>query len=509
MTKHGKEIMEILAAFDLTGCAHSAGKLAGADPHTVARYVAVRDSGANPYLRPARPKIIDPYLEKIEELVERSEGQVRADIVHERHLVPMGYPGDERTTRRAVAEAKDRYRAGHRRTYRPWVPEPGMWAQFDWGAGPVVCGRPTCLFCAWLAWSRFRVVVPTWDKTLPTALWCIDTMLRRFGAAPTYMLTDNERTVTVDRVAGLAVRHPLMVAAGRHYGVAVETCVPYDPETKGGSEASVRVSKADLVPTSANLLDDYGSFGSLVAACQAFEAAVNARPHTETRRPPAEMLAEERARLHPLPAEPFVAALGELRTVRDDRTIRFGSVRYSLPREWVGHQVHCRAVGEELVVVGREGGELVEVWRHRLSTPGHPVILDCHYPDYPPGGGPKVRPLRPKDDAERAFLALGDGAERWLREACATGVARVRAKMAEAVELASLVGSEPVDRALGVAAFAGRFAEGDLASIVEHLERSGTAEDLVRADEAYSAQPGTSAWEGFGAGGDFALEDQL
>ena len=49
----------------------------------------------------------------------------------------------------------------------------------------MVCGRPTCLFCAWLAWNRFRVVVPTWDKTPPTELSCIDTMLRRFGAAPT------------------------------------------------------------------------------------------------------------------------------------------------------------------------------------------------------------------------------------------------------------------------------------------------------------------------------------
>ena len=204
MAKHGREIMEILEAFDLTGCAHSAGLLAGADPHTVSRYVAIRDAGGNPFDRAERPRIIDPYLEKIEELVERSCGHVRADVVHRLHLVPMGFAGDERTTRRAVAAAKARYEAGHRRTYRPWVPEPGMWAQYDWGTAPVVCGRPTCLFCAWLAWSRFRVVIPTWDRTLPTALACIDTMLRRLGAAPTYFLTDNERTVTVDRVAGLA-----------------------------------------------------------------------------------------------------------------------------------------------------------------------------------------------------------------------------------------------------------------------------------------------------------------
>jgi len=67
--------------------------------------------------------------------------------------------------------------------------------------------------------------------------------------------------------------------------------------------------------------------------------------------------------------------------------------------------------------------------RHELSTPGHPRILDEHYPEYPPGNGPRIRPFGRKDDAEAAFLSLGDGAERWLREACGTGVQRVRSKM--------------------------------------------------------------------------------
>lgn len=72
----------------------------------------------------ARPKLIDPFLDKIEEWVERSEGKVRADKVHER-LVPMGFAGNERTTRRAVAAARARGRAGHARTYRPWTASQG------------------------------------------------------------------------------------------------------------------------------------------------------------------------------------------------------------------------------------------------------------------------------------------------------------------------------------------------------------------------------------------------
>jgi hypothetical protein len=181
----------------------------------------------------------------------------------------------------------------------------------------------------------------------------------------------------------------MMVAVGHHYGLVIETCVPYDPQSKGRSESTVKVAKADVVPTDANLLGDYPTFAALVAACDTVSGHVNARLHTETRRPPAEMLVEERARMHPLPTEAFTAALGETRIVRDDQTVRFGSVRYSLPKAWIGHEVWCRVQGDELVVVGRGPGGLIEVARHELSVPGHPRILDEHYPDHPGPKGPR------------------------------------------------------------------------------------------------------------------------
>ena len=65
--------------------------------------------------------------------------------------------------------------------------------QFDWGEGPKIGGRRTWLFCAWLSWSRFRVVLPVWDCTLGTLVACLDTTLRRIGGAPTDILTDNAR----------------------------------------------------------------------------------------------------------------------------------------------------------------------------------------------------------------------------------------------------------------------------------------------------------------------------
>ena len=226
--------------------------------------------------------------------------------------------------------------------------------------------------------------------------------------------------------------------------------------------------------------------------------AGHARVHRETAAAPAARLAAERERLHPLPGEPYALALGDERLVGDDQTIRFGSVRYSTPPGHAGARVWCRVAAEELVITARTARGAAEVARHRLSTPGSPRIAGEHYPHHPGGNGPRQPRPRPRTEAEAAFLALGDGAQRWLAEAAACGAGRIRSKMARAVELAAVVGAERVDAALGLAAVAGRFADGDLASIIDHLAAERAPGEVVRADEAHSAQPGTAGWARLG-----------
>ncbi len=305
--------------------------------------------------------------------------------------------------------------------------------------------------------------------------------------------------MTADRVAGIAIKHPVIVATGRHYGLTVHACVPADPASKGGSESTVKIAKADLVPTEANLLDEYRSFAELRAACDAFCAEVNARPHRETRRPPVELLAEERHRLHRLPEEPYTVAFGVTRVVDEEATIRFGSARYSVPHQLVAERVWVRVAGDELVVthVGPDGAR--EVARHRLTTPGNPRIDPDHYPART--SDPLSPRPRPTNSAEAAFLELGPGAERWLVLAAASGAERVRTKMNRATELASLVGDELVETALALAAEAGRFGDGDLESILEHLRARPAGRWARRTplpDATGSLQPGTGAWEAGG-----------
>jgi transposase len=488
--------MEILEAFNLTGTLRGAAELAGCDHKTVAHWVRARDEagGGLPVSVRPRPRV-DGFAEKVEEWVDRSRGKIRADVCHQR-LVAMGYMGSERTTRRAVADAKRRWRAEHGRRTRPWVVEPGLWMQWDYGDGPVIQGRRTVLFCAWLAWSRFRVVLALWDKTTPSVVMALDRALRAFGGAPTYALTDNEKTVSVDHVCGIAVRNPTIVSVGRHYGLTVATCVPADPQSKGGSEATVRIAKADLVPTDHNLRDGYEDFAALERACVEFCERVNTREHRITRRAPAVLLAEERQQLHRLPEMAHTVCFGETRKVSWQSTISVGGALYSVPSALVDERVWARADGVELVVVHADGDAGPrEVARHRLTTPGRPSIDQAHYPPRPAGAIERQPRARSAD--EEAFLRIGAGAEAWLIAAAAAGATRLRRKVAEAVDLAKLHGAGPVDEALRSAADAGRFGDGDLAAILAHHDAKVIAFP-ARASEEQSLQRSTRSWEGFG-----------
>jgi transposase len=493
--------MEILEAFDLTKSLRDAGELAGCSHHTVEHYVSAREAGALSDRPVARPRKIDEFRPKLEEWIERSGGKLRADVAHDK-LVALGFGGSERTTRRAVREAKAAFKAGRVRVHRPWVTEPGMWLQYDFGDGPVIDGRKTVLFCAWLAWSRFRVVLALRDKTAPSVFAALDVTLRRLGGAPTYVLTDNEKTVTVEHVAGMAVRNPQTVMFARHYGLTVHTCEPADPASKGGSESTVKLAKADLVPTGTNLLAAYGSFAELEAACEVFCEQVNARVHRVTRRAPVDMLAEERARLHVLPAAPHTVALGVTRTVAANTPmVTFDGGQYSVPHALLGQPVWVRVHGqgpdERVVIVHVSVAGPVEVARHGRAQPGSPRIDDAHFPAAPAGA--LDRQPKPKNTAEAEFLSLGVGARLWLTDAAAAGSTKMRVKMAAAVALAKLGDPVAVDWALGHAAVHGRFAEADLASIIAH--RAGArqaAGPVCTAGEDRSLTQGTGSWAALG-----------
>ena len=378
----------------------------------------------------------------------------------------------------------------HRRGYKPWIPEPGLWLQWDYGDGPWVGGVKTQLFCAWLAWSRFRVILPLWDKKLPSVIAALDRCFRIIGGVPTYALTDNEKTVTDLHIARVAVRNPKIVAAAHYYGVTIATCLPADPESKGGSEATVRIAKADLVPTAANLLPEYESFDQLEAACEAATVRFNTRVHTVTGEKPSERLVRELEVLHRVPAEPYTAAFGETRAVTWSSTISFRGARYSVPHTWMGKRVWVRISGDEIVVTAEVGDAASEIARHVVIGRGEASIVDAHYPER---RDTAERAPKATNPFEESFLQIGPGAERWLIEAAAQGTRGITTRMGEAVALTNVWDPQLVDEALGLGATVGRFAAGDLESILT-ARRAEPSPPPV----GFSLQAGTAPWARYG-----------
>lgn len=125
------------------------------EPKAIRHYVAAREAG-RPVTGPdRRPRMIDQFLPKIAEWVERSKGRARADVVPG-GLVGLRLTGVEWTTRRAAAEVEAAWRVGNLRTYRPWITEPGLWLQVDRGRGPAGAGP------GWDAAADVAVLRPGW-----------------------------------------------------------------------------------------------------------------------------------------------------------------------------------------------------------------------------------------------------------------------------------------------------------------------------------------------------------
>lgn len=494
--------MEILAAYDLTRSYRDAGKICGVSHNTVRSYVKARQEGVQAPVARRRGRITDPFLPQMKSLVEQSRGKIRGDVVHGK-LVDQGYAGSIRTTRYVLAGLKSKYRAQNTRVHRPWIVEPGLWLQWDYGDGPVVDGAKTVLFVAWLAYSRFRIVIPLRDKTMPSVFAALDRSFRLIGGVPTYVLTDNEKTVTIEHVAGVPVRNPQIVAFARHYSTAVHTCMPADPASKGGVENAVKIAKADIVPKDTNLRPDYASFAELEAACEAFMEDVNSKVHRATLEIPRDMLRLiEQPKLHPVPAVPVTASFGQVRQVPPNTPmVTYEHSRYSVPHTLMGQRVWVRGTDTEVIVVHVGDQGPVEVARHELTRPGVPAIIDAHFP--PASAGALERVIRPTNKAEEEFLALGAGAALWLKEAAAAGTNKIRHKMERAATLAKVMGNNVVDQGLGAAAVHHRFSHEDLVSIITNTatgQPPGTISTTRHTvtDQGQWLSQGTSAWANFG-----------
>lgn len=436
------------------GSYRGAADICGTTHKTARRVVERHNAGGPAAERKDRGHDYEDVRALVTERVRKSHGRISA-----KRLLPAaraaGYAGSARNFRRLVAEVKAAWRAGHHRGRRPAVWAPGDTLVIDWGSQ----GR-LHVFCAVLAWSRFRFVRFAADEKAATTLALLAECFEVLGGVPRTVLADRMGCLKAGVVANVVVPAPDYVRFATHYGFRPDFCEAADPESKGIVEHLVGYAKRDLIVPAE---PDAGDLAAANRAAASWCAEVNAAVHSEVCAVPAERLQHERELLGELPSlRPELGARPASRKVDKLSCVRFGSARYSVPSRLIGTSVLITVAGNAIRILEPFTGEIAA--EHPLVAPGETSIADEHYraprPDRP------RRAPRPRTAAEKQFLALGPAAVAFLTGAAAAGVSKLPREISEILTLQAAHGDAALIAALERAVQFRRWRADDVRSIL-------------------------------------------
>jgi transposase len=307
-----------------------------------------------------RPRITDPYVPFLTETL-KSYPRLRATVLH-RMLRERGFAGSAVQVRRLV------------RTLRPSPPReaflrlhslPGEAGQVDWADfGPVCLGRAQrrlSAFVLTLSYSRLLYVEFFFDQSLASFLRGHVRAFEHFGGVPRHLLTDNLRSVVLERRGDQIRFHPRYLELAGHYCFQPRPCHVARGNEKGRVERSIRFLRESFF--AAHGFTTLEAVNAGVQRWSAEVAAVRPWPDDPIRRCAQVFADDERSRLLPLPEHPLDTS--HRTPVRSGKTlwVRFDRNDYSIPPA---------AVGKDLVLVATDTSvrifdRLHEIAHHRRS----------------------------------------------------------------------------------------------------------------------------------------------
>ena len=327
--------------------------------------------------KPRRPSILEPFLPVLHQILEDDTKAPKkrrhtAKRVFERLRDEHGYTGGLTTVKGAV-------RAWRKRTAEVFVPlaHPPGEAQADFGEAEVTLdGQATKV-------AVFVMTLPYSDAvfccTFPRE--CTEAFLEGharafafFGGVPRRISYDNSK-IAVAKVTGTRGRKLTdeFLRLKSHHLFEDHFCLVRRPNGKGHVEALVGYARRNfLVPVPAA----HGGLGGLNARLEADCRGGLARRLRGKPAAKAELLAEERAAMLPLPAEAFLAARVEHPTADSLSLARFDTNDDSVPTAYAHHKVTAVGTVGALRVVA--GGRVVA--GHKRSWGREGVFYDpVHY----------------------------------------------------------------------------------------------------------------------------------
>jgi transposase len=317
-----------------------------------------------------RKTMTAPYLDFIEDML-RQYPRLRATRLYQM-LTGRGYRGSVVQLRRVVRKIRPTVREAFLRLERL----PGEQAQVDWASfGTVAVGRArrklSC-FVITLSYSRALWLEFFFDQRLETFLLGHVHAFQDWGGVPRTILTDNLRSVVLERRGDQIHFHPRIIELAAHYHFAPMPCNIRRGNEKGVVERYVRYIRESF--SAARTFHSLDEFNHQALVWR--DEVAHQRPHPEQKeRTVRQVFEEEQVRLLPHPEH--VMETDCIQPIQSGKTIyvRFDGNDYSIPPSAIGRQLTL--VAGPATVRLLDGS--VEVARHkrcydrgqRISDPAH------------------------------------------------------------------------------------------------------------------------------------------
>jgi transposase len=318
------------------------------------------------YSRSASGSKVDPFCDWI---CEQLAAEPRIPSQRLRELATeLGYEGGKSIFDDFVREVRPRFLAA--RTFQRTIYRPGELVQCDlWEPReqiPVGHGQRrrgwvvTCEVC----WSRAIAATLIFSKEAPDILWGLARNLSRLGALPEKLVWDRESAIAAGGRPTVA-----FAAFCGQLEVGWVILEPRDPQAKGALERSHRFMRTNFEPgrVFANHIDFQDRL-------DAWTDKANGRVHRTIRAVPAERLAEETARMRPLPARLPDVDRRQVIRVPSQPFVRVDRNDYSIDPAFAGRRVEVRVSQTEIAAVVLDTGELA--CRHRRVFAGSLTLTD-------------------------------------------------------------------------------------------------------------------------------------
>jgi transposase len=316
---------------------------------------------------------------------------------------------------------------------------PGEFSQHDFGMVTVrfTTGETERVrfFASRLKWSRFVHVTVVPDEREEALVRGLLRAFDAFGGVPLVTVWDNPKTVVLTRKGELIVWNPVFGQVALDYRFAPELCWPRAGQQKGAVENLVGWVKKSFF-----ICRRFHDRADLEQQLTDWLRAVNTeRPSRATGVIPAVRLAEERARLRPLPIAPGQYALKKAVVVSARARVTHAGHEYSMPPATIGQAATLQLYEDHVDILTKTG----DVVRHPRTAERASLL-----PEHRAAMLDSVRGGRGRLYFQRQSLwELGAAAEAWLTELIHRRPARWRHDVEDCFALLQDYGPAPLRQA--------------------------------------------------------------